>query len=138
MGKVILDARTLAIKDGENETNIIMAEFPEINYALIYRPTDCNPWVAAYGLDKENNCWAQGHYYNSAIMAMRHIDGRLRKIPYPRMEEIASKVIDGLIQDDPYEAETYLKEEVEMTLEEAEYFGVTQQLDMEKEAMEDD
>lgn len=82
--------------------------------------------------------WTVGYYDNVFKFAKAITNYSEEGIGWDRMSEIASKTIDGLIQDDPYEAEIYLKEEVEMTLEEAEYFGVTQQLDMEKEAMEDD
>lgn len=60
------------------------------------------------------------------------------KIGYDRMSEIASKAIDGLIEDDAYEAEIYLKEEIEMELDEAIYFGVGEMLDMVKGYEEDE
>lgn len=49
---------------------------------------------------------------------------KAHRISYDRMSEIASKAIDGLIEDDEYEAKIYLREEVELDEEESEYFGV--------------
>ena len=41
-----------------------------------------------------------------------------------RLIEIATLLKDGLMEDDPYEALVYMRETVEMTSEEAEFFGV--------------
>lgn len=41
-----------------------------------------------------------------------------------RLIEIATLLKDGLMEDDPYEALVYMRETVEMTPEEAEFFGV--------------
>lgn len=42
-----------------------------------------------------------------------------------RMDEIASKAIDGLFEDDTYEAKIYCEETLELTDEEKEYFGIS-------------
>jgi hypothetical protein len=41
-----------------------------------------------------------------------------------RFSEIASKCIDGLLEDDEEQALIYLRDEVELTEEECQYFGV--------------
>lgn len=41
-----------------------------------------------------------------------------------RLSEIATKCIDGLLEDDEEQALIYLRDEVELTEEECEYFGV--------------
>lgn len=43
-----------------------------------------------------------------------------------RMDEIASKAIDGLFEDDAYEAKIYCEETLELTDEENEYFGISE------------
>ena len=55
-----------------------------------------------------------------------------------RMDEIASKVIDGLIEADHYGAEDWLREEVDLTDEEADYFGVAESIDNAKREDDDD
>lgn len=80
--------------------------------------------------------WTVAYFDNIVGFAKAITDYADNCIGWHRLDEIASKAIDGLIQDDPYEAEVYLKDEMEITFEEAEYFGIIEQLDMEKE-MED-
>ena len=45
-----------------------------------------------------------------------------------RLEEIASKAIDGLIEDDEESAYEYLANEIELDSDEAEYFGLNAEL----------
>ena len=49
---------------------------------------------------------------------------KAHSISWDRMCEIASKTIDGLREDDEYEAREYLRNEVELDDDEAEFFGV--------------
>lgn len=51
-------------------------------------------------------------------------------IGWYRMSEIASMAIDGLVKDDPYEAREYLENEIELSIDEALYFGVGELLEM--------
>ena len=44
-----------------------------------------------------------------------------------RMNEIASKAIDGLREDDDTEARIYCEEEIEMDSDEMEYFGLAEE-----------
>jgi hypothetical protein len=59
-------------------------------------------------------------------------------IGWHRMCEIASKVIDKIIEDDAYEAEEFLREEVELTDEEADYFCIAETMDTIKRYEEED
>ena len=117
-------------------TNIIVAEFPEIDYVLIHR--NRNDWVAAWKYDKETETWGQGHYFDDFLKAVRWIQNKIDVVPFLRLEEIASKAIDGLIEDDPYEAAEYFENELELTPEEIEYFGIVETMDMVKGYEEDD
>lgn len=45
-------------------------------------------------------------------------------IPYDRLVEIATQLKDGLICDDEYEALVYMRDTIEMSPEEAEFFDV--------------
>lgn len=67
--KIMNDIKNLV----DDDKMIIVAEFPEINYALIYRQSKYEPWVAAYGLIRESKCWCQGHYFVSLEGAMEYI-----------------------------------------------------------------
>ena len=120
-----------------NGDYILVAEFPKVDYVLIYRSTT-DDWIAAYHYDSETKSWAQGHYFEKIEDAMRWIQNKIDVVPFLRLEEIASKAIDGLIEDDPYEAAVYFENELELTEDEIEYFGVTETMDMIKEQMEDD
>lgn len=119
---------------------MIVAEFPEIDYALIYRGTRDNPWVAAWGLEniKRGESWAQGHYFEELFDAMEYIRMKQGKPNWYRMDEIASKAIDKLIENDPYDAEEFLREEIDLDLEEAQYFCIDETLDMIKRYEEED
>lgn len=112
------------VKSGCDNTVLIIKEYPEIDYVLAYRGGKYQPWVAAWAYRKESNCWGQGHYFEELEDAIEYIR-TVKGLPnWYRMSEIATKAIDGLIQDDPYEAEIYLEEEIEITEEEAKYFGI--------------
>jgi hypothetical protein len=137
MGKVIMNMKNLAVKAGENVTMMLVEEFKEINYALIYRGGDI-PWVAAYGYDKATQSWAQGHYFNDFLSAVRYIQNIKDTVPFLRLEEIATKTMDKLIEIDWQEAEEFLKDELDLTETEVDYFGLTETLDMIKGYEEDD
>lgn len=122
-----------------DESVLIVAEYPEIDYVLAYRGGSYQPWVAAWGYNGTNS-WAQGHYFETLTDAMKYIRIRQKngKPNWYRMDEIATKTIDKLIEEDPYEAEEFLKEELELTDEEVEYFGIGETLDMVKRYEEED
>ena len=120
--KSFYDLKSL-VNGNANETYVIIGEFPKINYTLIYRGTTYDPWIVAYGYNKENRCWDQGRYYEKLEDAMAFISDRLRPIPYERMSEIASKAIDGLIEDDDLDC---IEEELDLDNDERDYFGITE------------
>lgn len=58
---------------GDTERYIIIEEFPDIDYVLVYRDTTYQPWVAAWLYDKEKQTWQQGHYFCKFEDAVTHI-----------------------------------------------------------------
>ena len=120
------------LKGDATESVIILKEYPEINYVLAYRKSSIQPWVAAWAYNGKNS-WGQGHYFADIIDAIEYIRTVQGKINYYRMDEIASKAIDGLFEDDPYEAKIYCEETLELTEEEKEYFGISEKEEEESE-----
>ena len=109
------------------------------DYSVILRtdengsPLTINPFVVAYKpniKDGEVIDWAQGHYFEDLFNATDFARARGKQIPvqYYRLEEIAGKAIDGLIQDDEETAYEYFANEIEMDSDEADYFGLNQEL----------
>lgn len=101
------------------------------------------PYCIANGYNGEtegDNLWACATGYYDDIFAFAKAITNYGKegIGWYRMDEIASKAIDGLIEDNPYEAAEYFENAMEMTDEEIEYFGIGETIDMIKEQMEDD
>lgn len=120
-----------------DESVLIVAEYPEIDYVLAYRGGKYQPWVAAWAYNGKNS-WGQGHYFEKLEDAIEYIRQVQGKPNWYRLDELASKAIDGLIEDDPYEAAEYFENEMEMTPEEVEYFCIGETMDMVKGYMEDD
>ena len=108
---------------------LIVAEYPEIDYVLAYRGGNYQPWVAAWGYNGKSS-WSQGHYFEKIEDAIEYIRQVQGKPNWYRLDELASKAIDGLIEDDPYEAAEYFENELELTPEEIEYFGIVETMDM--------
>ena len=120
-----------------DESVLIVAEYPEIDYVLAYRGGKYQPWVAAWAYNGKSS-WGQGHYFEKLEDAIEYIRQVQGKPNWYRLDELASKAIDGLIEDDPYEAAEYFENEMEMTPEEIEYFCIADTMDMIKGYMEDD
>ena len=92
-----------------------------------------SPFVAAFKpniRDGEVVDWAQGHYFEDLFNATDFARARGKNIPvqYYRLEEIASKAIDGLVEDDEDSAYEYFANEIEMDSDEAVYFGLNAEL----------
>ena len=96
-------------------------------------PIVINPFVVAFEVNKQDGeiiDWAFGHYFDDLFNATDYarVSGKrmddIQAIQFCRLEEIASKTIDGLIQDDEETAYEYFASEVEMDSHEAEYFGL--------------
>ena len=110
------------------------------NYSVIVRQDDkgnpivINPFVVACGVNKDKDGevidWSFGHYFDDLFNATDFARARGKQIPvqYYRLEEIAGKAIDGLIQDDEDSAYEYFANEIEMDSHEAEYFGLKPEL----------
>ena len=130
------------IKDVVNtkasESYVVVNEYPDIDYVLVYRGGTCQPWVAAWGYNKEKSYWNQGHYFEKLEDAIEYIRTKKGYPNWYRMDEIATKTIDKLIENDPYEAEEFLREELELDDDEVEYFGIGETLDMVKRYEEED
>lgn len=108
-------------------------------YSVIVRQDDngnpivIEPFVVAYKpniKDGEVVDWAMGHYFDDLFNATDFARARGKHIPvqYYRLEEIAGKAIDGLIQDDEESAYEYFAREIEIDSDEADYFGLNQEL----------
>lgn len=108
-------------------------------YSVILRQDDngnpcvIEPFVAACGVNKDKDGevidWEFGHYFGDLFNATDFARSRgTGYMQYPRLEEIASKAIDGLIQDDEETAYEYFANEIEMDSHEAEYFGLNEEL----------
>ena len=125
------------LKETEREYTIV-EEFPEINYVLIHRNTKIHPWVAAWAYDIETQSWGQGHYFADFLSAVRYIQNLKDTVPFLRLEEIATKTMVKLIEMDWREAEGFLRDEIDLTENEVDYFGLVEELDMVKGYEEDD
>lgn len=107
-------------------------------YSVILRQDDNgNPlvvdtFVVAYKpntKDGEIVDWCHGHYFGDLFNATDFARSRgTGYMQYPRLEEIASKAIDGLVLDDEETAYEYFTNEIEMDSHEAEYFGLNKEL----------
>ena len=65
-----------------------------------------------------------GHYLLTENQAMNIFLNETVPIPSDRLSEIATLAIDGLIQDDEDSAYEYFRDAIELTEEEAKYFGI--------------
>ena len=109
------------------------------NYSVILRqddkgnPLHISPFVVA-GMpnyqDGEVINWAFGHYFEDLFGAVNYARTKT-EIYHPnfyRLEEIASKVIDGMVELDEDFAYEYFANEIEMDSHEAKYFGLNTEL----------
>ena len=72
----------------------------------------------------EGNKWDRGTYLYDLEVLAKEILYRTQTIGYDRMCEIASRAIDGLRENDEESAQEYCKDEIEMSYEEREFFGL--------------
>ena len=109
------------------------------NYSVIVRQDDkgnpivIEPFVVACGVNKDKagevTDWDFGHYFGDLFNATDFARSRgTGYMQYLRLEEIASKAIDGLVEDDEDNAYEYFANEMEMDSHEAEYFGLDKAL----------
>ena len=108
-------------------------------YSVIVRQDDngnliaINPFVVACGATKckgEVAGWSFGHYFDDLFDAVNYARTKTETYHpnFHRLCEIASKAIDGLIEDDEESAYEYLANEIELDSDEAEYFGLNAEL----------
>lgn len=91
------------------------------------------PFVVAYKLNIEDGMiidWAHGNYFDDLFDAVNYARTKLELYQpnYYRVCEIASKAIDGLIEDDEDTAYEYFAREIEIDSDEADYFGLDKEL----------
>lgn len=109
------------------------------NYSVIMRQDDkgnpivIEPFVVACGVNKDKDGevidWDFGHYFDDLFRATDFARSRgIGYMQYPRLEEIAGKAVDGLVEDDEDTAYEYFANEIEMDSHEAEYFGLSTKL----------
>lgn len=68
--------------------NILLELYPEIDYALVYRPEAYEKFVAAWHYNEETGKWGQGHYFYSLRDAVNYINEKYEK---PRKAEMTAK-----------------------------------------------
>lgn len=108
------------------------------DYALILRKESLDEYAVVHGLNKEIgewnhtvNYWNFGRYsqlsqaeaLQKALNCFR-IKTEENYISRYRLEELATKFVDGLIQDDEESVMEYFTEECEMEDYEMEFFGI--------------
>lgn len=74
--------------------------------------------------------WAHGYYFDDLFDAVNYARTKLELYQpnYYRLCEIASKAIDGLVEDDEETAYEYFAREIEIDSHEADYFGLNKEL----------
>ena len=119
-------------------------------YALLEMETQ---YVVACGFDEtlpENQQWSQGYYYthwnDSEIVKQRMLSAALdyyriltetNYIPRCRLEELATKFKDGLLETDKDFAMEYFDSECEMEDYEKEFFGIESETESEDGEFDD-
>ncbi len=109
------------------------------SYSVVMRQDDngnpcvIEPFVVACGVNKDKDGevidWEFGYYFGDLFNATDFARSRgTGYMQYPRLEEIASKAIDGLVEDDEETAYEYFANEIEIDSHEAEYFGLNTEL----------
>ena len=109
------------------------------DYSVIVRQDEkgnlleVDSFVVAYGINKrdgEITDWSYGHYFDDLFEAVNYARTKTETYHpnFHRLCEIASKAIDGLVEDDEETAYEYFANEIEMDSEEAEYFGLDAEL----------
>lgn len=73
MTKRFYNLKELVGADNANEIYVVIAEYPEIDYTLIYRNSKYQPWVAAWAYKGDGKSWGQGHYFSELEDALQYI-----------------------------------------------------------------
>ena len=100
----------------------------EYIYVVLARQIRGGEWAVWTCWNESTQSLNYGHYNLTEQQAMRlfmDTDSLYSKRPTEdRLSEIASSCIDGLMLDDEEQALIYLRDTVELTKEECEYFGI--------------
>ena len=89
------------------------------DYTLLLR--NHADYVIAYKFDPKTYTWAQGHYFDNLIGLSHYITTLDNQRPsFYRLEEIADQALNYL----PWEDLESIFDDLDMTQEEAEYFGL--------------
>lgn len=84
---------------------LVLQQFPDIDYALIARYTDDEGtpkvlnFVAAFRYDEHEQCWGQGHYFDSIVEATEYIKDLQEELSFNEFEDM----LDDLDLDDDIE-----------------------------------
>ena len=114
------------------------------NYFLIDRGNSLKEFAVVYGLNEEKGDWAHtvdywAYEYKGSLngcvdkakalsyaLELFRIKTEENYIPRARLEELATKFKDGLIEDDEESAMEFFDYECELTEEEKEWLGITE------------
>lgn len=67
------------VNSGKRDEYIVVEQYPEIEYTLIYRNTRFEPWVAAWCYHENEGYWGQGHYFETVNEAVSYINSVIRE-----------------------------------------------------------
>ena len=56
-------------------TVTLIEKFPTIDYVLVKRESDFQPYIACWHFDEEDSTWGQGHYFETEKEARNYIKG---------------------------------------------------------------
>lgn len=73
--KSFYEAKEIVGQDGPNENYLVIAENKNKDYTLIFRNAQYQPWVVAWGYNKAERYWCQGHYFNDLADAAAFMYG---------------------------------------------------------------
>ena len=110
-------------------TPIKLAQLNE-RYSAVYMPENrCTPYaiVANFNPNGHDDDWWENSlgYYADFVKFCKGCTN-FSPLGFLRLEEIASKAIDGLFEFDADEAKYYCEEELELNKEEREYFCIAE------------
>lgn len=112
--------------------------FEKGKYALILRNENLDEYAVVYGLNEKTGEWSHtvGYWNFGTHFGLLKIEAlqkaiecfrnrtEINYIHRNRLEELATKLVDGLMQDDKESAMEYFKEECEMEEYEMGFFGI--------------
>ena len=73
MSKKFYDIKNLVNETDVDDTYVVVEQFKDIDYSLIYRKSSYQPWVAAWCYRDDAKSWGQGHYFEVIDDALEYI-----------------------------------------------------------------